>query len=478
MRAWLLCVAAVSLGCQPSRAERRLTGSDGALHRASEPATDTAEPSKPAAREIAALATEIYIRSAPRAGSPEIGVLHFGTSIRRSAQPIAGSDCPDGWYAVEPEGYVCHGRTTTLEPDTHPLVRAARRFRGDFSSALPYRWFESPGDAPLLRKLPQPLENSELPEFLRTGGVSPWSLVHTPGDRRPRVKLIGARSTIAATHEFSASGEPELLTSELLVVPRLSVREQRASSFRGVHFEADGVKLPIAFVRFADQPRFRPRERELVPASVQSARASFEPTGETFPRLGWLKLTGRSELARGTRYLETASGDWIRERDATPIQPEPPRGFELAPGERWIDVSIFRGTLVAYEGEKPVFATLISPGQHGYRRVGGKPDRYTTPTGTFRLEWKHLSTDMTPDPERPGYALAEVPWTQFFHMPFALHAAYWHDRFGEPKSGGCVNLSPEDAKWLFEWTSPRLPAGWHGVRSGGSRGPGTWVRIR
>ena len=64
------------------------------------------------------------------------------------------------------------------------------------------------------------------------------------------------------------------------------------------------------------------------------------------------------------------------------------------------------------------------------------------------------------------------------HMPFALHAAYWHDRFGEPKSGGCVNLSVRDAKWLFDWTEPRVPETWHSVRSGDARGAGTWVRVR
>jgi hypothetical protein len=85
---------------------------------------------------------------------------------------------------------------------------------------------------------------------------------------------------------------------------------------------------------------------------------------------------------------------------------------------------------------------------------------------------------MSPDPQRKSYYLAEVPFAQFFHMPFALHAAYWHDDFGEPKSGGCVNLSPEDARWLFDWTDPPLPDGWHSVRSGDGRGDGTWVRIR
>ncbi|MCC6900272.1 MAG: L,D-transpeptidase [Polyangiaceae bacterium] len=53
-------------------------------------------------------------------------------------------------------------------------------------------------------------------------------------------------------------------------------------------------------------------------------------------------------------------------------------------------------------------------------------------------------------------------------MPFALHAAYWHDRFGEPKSGGCVNLSVRDAKWLFDWTAPCAPETWHSVRSSGA----------
>ena len=53
---------------------------------------------------------------------------------------------------------------------------------------------------------------------------------------------------------------------------------------------------------------------------------------------------------------------------------------------------------------------------------------------------------MSPHPEKMDYYLSEVPYTQFFHMPFALHGEYWHDRFGEPKSGGCVNLSVADAK--------------------------------
>jgi hypothetical protein len=435
-------------------------------------------PAPPAPPRLGALDVGVYVRQSPRAQSPEIGVLALGTQIVRSPTPVSHAGCPGGWFAVEPEGYVCHGRVTTLEPEQHPLIEAARQLTG------PHRFFESTGEAPLYRKLPTPSEqrrsepelerhlrsvaapqaSEELPAFLQHHALSPWALVHTPGDLRPRVKFVPARSTVAASRELAFEGRSFLVTSELLVVPRDRLRELEPSNFSGVQLDGELHRLPLAFVRGEDRPKFRLADR-------------MQPAGE-FPRLSKLALTGRSLTQRGASYLELGSGDFIREADATVVREQAPRGFELAPGEKWIDIHIFKGTLVAYEGERAVFATLISPGAHGYRRENGKPARFTTPTGTFRLEWKHRSTTMTPDPERLSYYLAEVPHTQFFHMPFALHTAYWHDRFGEPKSGGCVNLSPSDARWLFEWTLPRVPDGWHGVRSGGARGAGTWVRIR
>jgi hypothetical protein len=45
------------------------------------------------------------------------------------------------------------------------------------------------------------------------------------------------------------------------------------------------------------------------------------------------------------------------------------------------------------------------------------------------------------------------------------------------KSHGCVNLSPLDARWLFDFTGPRLPPGW--VAAYPTEGdPGTVVRVR
>jgi lipoprotein-anchoring transpeptidase ErfK/SrfK len=75
------------------------------------------------------------------------------------------------------------------------------------------------------------------------------------------------------------------------------------------------------------------------------------------------------------------------------------------------------------------------------------------------------------------YQLRDVPYIQYFEAGYALHAAYWHDVFGTPRSHGCVNLSPVDAHRVFLWTDPPVPEGWHAFNTGEELGEGTVVII-
>jgi hypothetical protein len=52
---------------------------------------------------------------------------------------------------------------------------------------------------------------------------------------------------------------------------------------------------------------------------------------------------------------------------------------------------------------------------------------------------------------------------QYIHLNVALHGSFWHSSFGSTRSHGCINLSPADARWLFNWTGPVLPENWHSV---------------
>ena len=50
-----------------------------------------------------------------------------------------------------------------------------------------------------------------------------------------------------------------------------------------------------------------------------------------------------------------------------------------------------------------------------------------------------------------------------FKPRYAMHGAFWHWGFGHPASHGCVNLSPVDARYVFDHVSPILPPGFDQV---------------
>jgi hypothetical protein len=177
-------------------------------------------------------------------------------------------------------------------------------------------------------------------------------------------------------------------------------------------------------------------------------------------------------------------GACLEETDAAVIEKGAERPSRAGPMDKWIRISVRNGTLTAYEGDKPVFATLISPGIGGvsrskykYPSVDALSRLHTTPLGVHRIQFKDRFSVMSPDPEQKKFFISDVPYIQYFYGPFALHASFWHEDFGEPKSGGCINLSPTDAERLFGWTDPPLPTGWHAVRPGGPNGPGTLLQI-
>jgi lipoprotein-anchoring transpeptidase ErfK/SrfK len=169
---------------------------------------------------------------------------------------------------------------------------------------------------------------------------------------------------------------------------------------------------------------------------------------------------------KGQRYVRVGAETYLPARAvAVARAATPPEN--LQPEERWIDVNLAEQTLVAYEGATPVFATLVSSGRPGHE----------TPTGSFRIYGKHVTITM--DDTLAGdeaYSIEDVPWTQYFQEGYALHAAFWHDKFGRVRSHGCVNLSPSDARRLFFWTGPQIAAGIHGTVASKAN-PGTRVVI-
>jgi hypothetical protein len=76
------------------------------------------------------------------------------------------------------------------------------------------------------------------------------------------------------------------------------------------------------------------------------------------------------------------------------------------------------------------------------------------------------------------YVIPGVPWTSFFtERGHAFHGTYWHDNFGVPMSHGCINMRPEEAKWIFRWSLPLSTLDEINPLSLDRKGYGTRIRI-
>jgi hypothetical protein len=284
-----------------------------------------------------------------------------------------------------------------------------------------------------------------VPEFLAAGRDLPKPY---GAEERLHYSVHSGRaresSAFGLVTTFEWTGRRFGLTTELDLIPIDRTRPARPSAFRGIVVDREGTP---AFVTRGGAAKYR-----------ADAAGQLREDGMAAPRSGWI-LTGRNNGSeRGV--LETTDGAWIAAESLIIGKfREDPAGFSRA-GRKWLDVSIKRQMLVAYEGPRPVYATLVSTG------LAGLGDPETTPStirGTFMISTKHVSATMDGDLAEGDFDLRDVPYIQYFFEDFALHGAYWHDEFGKARSHGCVNLAPADAAWLFDWTDPVVPPDWHGA---------------
>lgn len=315
-------------------------------------------------------------------------------------------------------------------------------------------------------------------------------------------------------------------TVDLRLVPATKIKPDTGSPFHGIEL-SEKLPLPIAWVVPDDAKSYH-----LIKGSDE-ARAD-----ETLPKRAIVPLTGKARIEAGERYYQSRKDPtvWLRAKDLAIVAPPPELPEVAEAGKKWIDISLVQQTLVLYEGKKPVYATMVSTGRD---RLGDPKKTLATPRGTFAIQSKHIAAAMDSeenstvsggtrsravvrsesakatierlkrarekgekldeddrrrlinidkgrDPEygitvrrgAAGFELRDVPWIQYFASGYALHGAYWHDVFGVPRSHGCVNLSPIDARIVFRFTDPPVPDGWHGINVGSEMGEGTTVVIR
>jgi hypothetical protein len=373
---------------------------------------------------------------------------------------------------VEPDGYVCVGSAATLDEE-HPILRLSS-FQPDRSLGLPYLYGKSRYPTPPLYTRIPTLEQQKTAEhdlvthrtknfeslWADQADTPPPSLLKE-GARIPRPfgypildhdfmtgRALGS-SAFAFIDLFEEGGRKWGLTADLSLLPLDRLTPVEESDFFGVVLQ-DAADLPVAFVRKNGEYYYERKDGKLRPTRAIEYRSAFH-------------LTGRREDVYGTTYLETKAGGYIREHERLVLIEKRESLPKWAKNRRsWLEVSVLNQTLIAYVGETPVFATLVSTGKDG---LGDPETTHSTITGTFLIHTKHVTSTMSGDEADDEFDLRDVPYVQYFHGGYALHAAFWHDGFGTPRSHGCINLSPADARHLFSVTEPAVPLRWHSALS-------------
>ena len=171
-------------------------------------------------------------------------------------------------------------------------------------------------------------------------------------------------------------------------------------------------------------------------------QVAADPSGTTIYRVN-------ESVGHGYGYGDTFMADGaglkpLTDADVSPINPD----VDPATKKIVIDTTPGRQTLSCLEGNVEVYFCRIS---------SGYGEKYSTPVGDQAVAWKipsiHMAANTGSD---SGYDTMGVPWPTFFNVTAgaAIHGVFWHNDFGVRRSHGCVNVLPEDAKWIFRWTAP------------------------
>ena len=217
-------------------------------------------------------------------------------------------------------------------------------------------------------------------------------------------------------------------------INREQAKYSEPSLFRGVEI-TDGLKYPFAIVL----------DKSYVFTSEVPGGPASKNTNRFLKRYELVNLFATAKDAEGWDWYMIGPNQWVKQIFLAKVETTK-RPDKV--GGRWVGVDLYEQTLVAYQDDAPVFATLVA---------SGVPNHDTT-EGIFEV-WAKMDRDgMSGATGAPSaYALQSVPWVMYFNGSYSLHGTYWHDLFGYRQSHGCVNMSISDARYIYNWFAGATP---------------------
>ncbi len=350
---------------------------------------------------------QIRVRVQPFAAAPIRGYITKAGRFPVHAVRSPGAGCKHPWYKLGPEAWACSGWLLPRQSKPTALRRLETTWRpGPFFGVRTGRYKR----LAFYRSLPALARGRSL-RLRGTIGFEAHS------------RILLRRRT------YLVSGGGGLVDASL-------VKMYRRTSLVGIALRR-ARDLPLA-IAIRSAPLFK----------IVGGR--LQPTGARVARYA-ARAVKRTRQVGGQAVVVLTGGAVVRRLDvALAIRPPaPPSG--IGPRQQWVDVDLAERIVLAMRGNKPVRVMLTSLG-------------INTPAGVFRVERKLVYKDMHQRYGADPFYLEAIPYVVFFKGDFGFHGAYWHDGFGSRLSHGCPNLSMADARFVFDWLGPRLPAGFFSVR--------------
>ena len=200
-------------------------------------------------------------------------------------------------------------------------------------------------------------------------------------------------------------------------------------------------EITVPFSQARPEPGLRYDGQRLYYQSTHWVRSTFVNRKQ---KSIWYEIYDFHE--RQSYYVPTYDMRIIPNEELAPLSPNIPGT------EKLIHVDLRTQTVTAFEGETPVMVARCSSGAGNTK----------TPLGDFLTYHKGPSVHMTNEGDADAgiYDLPGVPWCSFFTgSGIAFHGTYWHNDYGRPRSHGCINLTSDDAKFIYRWTNPVVPPG-------------------
>lgn len=444
------CVAALaSWGCDDGSKTPALSRAAGIVRNAPIPPENAAK--------LGVVSEQLRVREFTDVGAPSLGILRAGSRVARSAEPVSHAGCKGGWYAIRPRGFVCVGVEATLDLN-HPTL-AAMALAPKLNASLPYTYARARVETPLFERQPGHEDAvREIGKLRRRAGmavVGSWK-ARDPSGTETRLALLTSGRFVRASDLEAA----------------------KPSEFSGVELGKQ-TELPFAFVVKRGVRSFRLEGSEAEKGDLLEYHAKLPLSGR-FRSLGqtkyWAFDAANAKAGRAGDEL------WVRHQDVTVVQKRTVFPDFVRDDTRWLDVSVVTGTLVAYEGQTPRFATLVSvarelPASSGGDTAPASDGPRPIPFGSFAVVSKGL-TFLGRDPASFGepFEVQDAPWALELSSGQLLHGAYWHDRFGIEHGAGSVALSPADAAHVFRFIGAALPEGWHAAGTAAAGAPQVVIR--